>query len=59
MTFFNWLGSDGAVVSKYIWIYVLVTVFFTLLTIGSWWYFVMYRPKRLRKPTSEEDTSLV
>ncbi|KAF4634377.1 hypothetical protein G7Y89_g3742 [Cudoniella acicularis] len=36
MTFFNWSNSEGSVVSKHVWIYVVVTVFFTLLTIGSW-----------------------
>ncbi|CZR52311.1 uncharacterized protein PAC_02188 [Phialocephala subalpina] len=59
MTFFNWSNSDGSIVSGYIWIYVLVTVLFTLLTIGCWWYFVIYRPSRRRKVTSEEETPLV
>lgn len=59
MTFFNWFGSNGAVVSPYFWIYVLFTVVFTLLTLGSWWYFANYRHSRIRKPTSEEEMSLV
>ncbi len=51
MTFFDWFGQSGSgtVVSSYFWIYVLVTVSFTLLTIGTWWYFVVYRPSRRYK----------
>lgn len=62
MTFFNWFGQSGQVVSSYIWIYVVVTVFFTLLTLACWWYFITYRPSRLRKnskETSEEEVPLV
>ncbi|KAN0102708.1 hypothetical protein V8E51_011021 [Hyaloscypha variabilis] len=59
MTFFNWFGTPGKVVSSYFWIYIVITVFFTLLTLGCWWYFITYRPSRLRKPTSEEEIPLV
>jgi len=59
MTFFNWFGTNGAVVSPYLWIYILFTVFFTLLTLGSWWYFVSYRHSRPQKQTSEEEMPLV
>jgi hypothetical protein len=56
MTFFNWSGSNGggAEVSSYIWIYVLVTVSFTLLTVGTWYYFVIWRQMRSTKLDSEE-----
>lgn len=44
MTFFNWSGGDGeAIVSGYFWIYVVVTVVFTLLTLGLWYYFNILR----------------
>jgi len=59
MTFFNWFGSEGAVVSPYFWIYAVFTVSFTLLTLGAWWYFVTYRQSRFRKPRSEEEIPLV
>ncbi|TVY23264.1 hypothetical protein LHYA1_G007945 [Lachnellula hyalina] len=56
MTFFNWSNSDGsAEVSGYIWIYILVTVCFTLLTVGTWYYFVIWRQSRPSKPKSEEE----
>ena len=50
MTFFDWFDSDGeARVSSYLWIYILVTVVFTAITIGLWYYFVVYlqRGKKL------------
>ncbi|KAH8802628.1 hypothetical protein F5884DRAFT_802481 [Xylogone sp. PMI_703] len=53
MTFFNW-NQESAVISSYIWIYITLAFFFTVLTIGSWWYFVVYRPSRSRKLTEEE-----
>ncbi|KAK4153467.1 hypothetical protein C8A00DRAFT_33833, partial [Chaetomidium leptoderma] len=34
MTFFNWGSQDGAIVSSYIWIYFLVTVLFTAVTLA-------------------------
>lgn len=44
MTFFDWGGSDGKTrISRYLWIYVTVTVFFTLITIGLWYFFVIFR----------------
>ncbi|KAF8862500.1 hypothetical protein BDZ45DRAFT_723050 [Acephala macrosclerotiorum] len=60
MTFFNWTGSNGnAEVSGYIWIYILVTVCFTLVTVGTWYYLSIWRHARLRKPKSEEEEALV
>ncbi|KAI0127540.1 hypothetical protein BJ170DRAFT_683378 [Xylariales sp. AK1849] len=55
MTFFDWSGPSGATISGYFWIYVVFTVFFTLLTIGTWWFFVIYRPSRHHTKTLEED----
>lgn len=44
MTFFDWKPDNGtARVSSYLWIYVLVTVIFTGVTIGLWYFFVVYR----------------
>ncbi|KAF2265257.1 hypothetical protein CC78DRAFT_616160 [Lojkania enalia] len=57
MTFFNWSNDAGTpIVSTYLWIYVLITVFFTALTIGLWYYVVIWRPshKRMR---DEEDVN--
>jgi len=60
MTFFNWSGSDGeAEVSGYIWIYVLVTLCFTLVTVGTWYYFVIWRQSRPNKGKMDEDILLV
>jgi ABC-type multidrug transport system permease subunit len=44
MTFFNWSSDSGkARVSSYLWIYVVVTICFTAITIGLWYFFVMFR----------------
>jgi heme/copper-type cytochrome/quinol oxidase subunit 2 len=44
MTFFNWNADTGnARVSSYLWIYIVVTVIFTGVTIGLWYFFVVYR----------------
>jgi hypothetical protein len=59
MTFFNWFGAGGEVVSPYFYIYVIFTVFFTLLTLGSWWYFVSYRHSRGQNTSLEEEIPLV
>ncbi|KAF2177163.1 hypothetical protein K469DRAFT_380510 [Zopfia rhizophila CBS 207.26] len=46
MTFFNWSNDPGtSVVSSYLWIYVLMTVLCTALTLGLWYYIVILRPK--------------
>lgn len=47
MTFFDW-SDDSAPgskprVSSYIWIYIVVTAFFTGLTVAAWYYFVIIR----------------
>lgn len=54
MTFFDWSGSNGKTqVSSYLWVYIVVTVVFTALTIGLWYYFVIHR-RTSRKPIEEE-----
>ncbi|KAH3938453.1 hypothetical protein HBH53_257690 [Parastagonospora nodorum] len=47
MSFFDWNDEDGkASVSKHLWIYVVVTVMFTAITIGIWYFFVLFRRSR-------------
>ncbi|KAK0643152.1 hypothetical protein B0T16DRAFT_415420 [Cercophora newfieldiana] len=57
MTFFNWnagSGDDGQpVVASSIWIYVLVTVVFTLVTLLLFWYFILSR-QRNRKSRKQD-----
>jgi hypothetical protein len=53
MTFFNWNSSssesdDHSVVSGSIWIYFLVTVVFTLVTLMLFWYFILSRQRNRR-----------
>lgn len=37
MTFFQWLPEDSdQIVSPFVWIYFLVTISLTLITVGSW-----------------------
>ncbi|XXG98843.1 hypothetical protein Hte_005173 [Hypoxylon texense] len=57
MQFFNWMpdGDEHTIVSNYFWIYVLVTVVTTILTLGTWCYFVPWREKRKRYASEEED----
>jgi hypothetical protein len=55
MTFFDWFGAGGTTrISSYLWIYVVVTVFFTTVTIGLWYYFVIAR-RSGRKLSDEEN----
>ncbi|ORY00553.1 hypothetical protein BCR34DRAFT_546839 [Clohesyomyces aquaticus] len=52
MTFFNWFTGDGTIrVSRYLWVYVLITVIFTCITVGSWYFFVVHRRKRVSAET--------
>lgn len=56
MNFVDWNNDDGNVkVSSYVWIYVLVTVFFTGITIGLWYFFVVYR--RINRIAGDEENS--
>ncbi|KAI1747212.1 hypothetical protein F4782DRAFT_522023 [Xylaria castorea] len=44
MTFFSWSNDGGQpAISGYLWIYIVITTFFTLLTLGLWYYFNIYR----------------
>ncbi|KAF1948779.1 hypothetical protein CC80DRAFT_599444 [Byssothecium circinans] len=57
MTFFNWSGNGGSPsVSNYVWIYVLVTAIFTVVTLGMWYYLVVWRPK-YEATTRKDDES--
>ncbi|KAH6625485.1 hypothetical protein C7974DRAFT_202158 [Boeremia exigua] len=53
MTFFDWKGDGSERVSSYLWIYVVVTVVFTMITIGLWYYFVIYK-RRPQKVCNEK-----
>lgn len=57
MDFFEWNADDQglAKVSRYIWLYFIITFLLTLGTLGLWWYFVIYRPSRQSVPDEEED----
>ncbi|KAL8284662.1 hypothetical protein RB600_000602 [Gaeumannomyces tritici] len=56
MSFFDWKG--GASVSEYIWIYFVIAIFLTLVIIGVWWYWVVYRPSQIRSwDEDDEDVS--
>lgn len=66
MTFFNWNGDDNDVqpgtskptVSGYLWIYVVVSAVFTLLTVGSWWCFSICRRKPKQSDFDDEEKVL-
>ncbi|KAF2030942.1 hypothetical protein EK21DRAFT_48425, partial [Setomelanomma holmii] len=54
MTFFDWSGNGGKTrVSSYLWIYVVVTVISTAITIGLWYFFVISR--RAGRTTNDEE----
>ncbi|KAH7163590.1 hypothetical protein B0J13DRAFT_538875 [Dactylonectria estremocensis] len=56
MTFFDWNSEGGGVVvSGYVWVYALVAVILTLLTMGAWYYFAIFRPRRRGQNWKEED----
>lgn len=52
MTFFNWNSENGVVVSGYVWIYFLITVVFTIMTLFLWWYFLVHRQMAARGVSS-------
>jgi heme/copper-type cytochrome/quinol oxidase subunit 2 len=47
MTFFDWSGDSASGektrVSSYVWIYVVITVIFTVVTVAAWYFFVILR----------------
>ncbi|KAF3004729.1 hypothetical protein E8E14_008971 [Neopestalotiopsis sp. 37M] len=55
MTFFNWSSDNGEpIVSEYFWVYVVFTIVCTLLTVGLWYYFNIFRRSRRRPRDLEE-----
>jgi hypothetical protein len=53
MGFFEWTGNNGSVVvSRYFWVYVVLSAGFTALTVGFWWYIGVYRYSERRTMTS-------
>ncbi|KAF3765540.1 hypothetical protein M406DRAFT_355963 [Cryphonectria parasitica EP155] len=60
MSFFSWFNNSGSSqvqVSSYIWVYITVTVVCTVLTIGLWYYFNIWRRTGPKK--QEEEKALV
>jgi hypothetical protein len=56
--FFNWFGdTEKKRVSNYVWIYFVITIGFTAATIGSWYYWVILRPRRRAKKELEGGSS--
>lgn len=52
INFVDWNNDDGEVkVSSYVWVYIVVTVFFTAITIGLWYFFVVHQ----RQKTTVDD----
>ncbi|GAP87362.2 hypothetical protein SAMD00023353_2700490 [Rosellinia necatrix] len=50
MTFFDWSDHGQPVVSKYVWIYIVITVTFTMSIVLLWYYFNIYqrtKPERM------------
>ncbi|KAI1655239.1 hypothetical protein F4813DRAFT_368192 [Daldinia decipiens] len=59
MQFFNWFpGDDGnTMVSRYFWIYVLVTIAMTLLTLGVW-YYVSWKEKQQKQHNADSQEGM-
>ncbi|KAF9701379.1 hypothetical protein EKO04_001039 [Ascochyta lentis] len=58
MTFFDWHDQNGGTrVSSYLWVYIVVTVFFTAITIGLWYFFVIFR--RTGRKTGDEENEVL
>jgi hypothetical protein len=56
MTFFDWsaaAGSENGTVSKWIWVFVVMTLALTAFTLALWYYLVVQRERR-RANTDEE-----
>ena len=53
MGFFDFKGSGSSViVSQLFWLYVVLAVSFTALTVGAWYYLGVYRYKKHRNIAS-------
>ncbi|KAM5341701.1 hypothetical protein ACJ41O_014732 [Fusarium nematophilum] len=60
MGFFDWNDSGSApIVSRHLWIYVVLAIMFTAFTLGCWWYFGVYRHLQRRKAAVKEDICFV
>ncbi|KAH7128293.1 hypothetical protein B0J11DRAFT_578520 [Dendryphion nanum] len=57
MTFFDWKSEEDQMVSSYLWIYIVVTLFFTAITLGCWYFFVIFR-RSVKKQDDEESMIL-
>ncbi|KAL8314255.1 hypothetical protein RB593_008068 [Gaeumannomyces tritici] len=57
MTFFDW--KEGASVSEYIWIYFVIAILLTLIVIGVWWYWIVYRPSQIRSWIDDDEDEFV
>jgi hypothetical protein len=56
MSFFDWnTGSTSPHVSEYFWIYIVLTLCLTGLTVGSWYYVTVYRREHLAKKFDDDD----
>ncbi|KAF4980777.1 hypothetical protein FZEAL_3291 [Fusarium zealandicum] len=56
MTFFDW-GSDGggAYISSFVWIYVVMTLVMTAITVGGWYFVTVYWPRQLAKEFQDKE----
>ncbi|KAL8408709.1 hypothetical protein RB594_007234 [Gaeumannomyces avenae] len=57
MTFFDW--KEGVSVSEYIWIYFVIAILLTLVVIGVWWYWIVYRPSQIRSWVDDDEDEFV
>ncbi|KAK7416637.1 hypothetical protein QQX98_005108 [Neonectria punicea] len=53
MTIFDWSPKSGAIVSKYIWVFIVVSLALTVITVLIW-YFATHKKKRKEPSTFEE-----
>lgn len=59
MSFFDWnTGGTSPHVSNYFWIYIVLTLGLTGLTVGCWYYVTVYRRKHLRKRSGEDESDV-
>jgi len=61
MTFFDWnspADSPNGTVSRWIWVYVVMTVTFTMFTLATWYYLVFFRGRRRAARADEEMGSM-